>query len=246
MSQFLYHIPKLRGAARAADLAANGLADRLPAEPLSQNPNAPGPDGAVGLLLQYGGGVPRYKPDDQEWIEHAGVWVGMAKAQPPGPADLARDVQLDGERVQLGDGQEWLVPVVLKFPGTVTLPRKLSLVDGEWQTGDVIDRHKVLWDAAWRVFQAYVNAPQHDSRIIIEDPMDVAVGLLSANYRVSDAEASLLGLFTTDNLWRGIFEVAIDWQSFVDRQGELGPGAKKNGEPPADDESTETSGSPDS
>jgi hypothetical protein len=54
-----------------------------------------------------------YHKDRQEWakVPGADAWVGMYVEHRPKPADLAREQQLQGHWVTLGDGQKWLCPV---------------------------------------------------------------------------------------------------------------------------------------
>ena len=197
------------------------------------------PGTVLGLASQISADQCRYQPDQQEWIRGTcdGVWVGRWRdAPPPGPADLARPDQIQGHAVELVDGQTWLVPVArgwLEQDGElrwyVALPQRLERRDGTWQAGGVLPRYARLWqiaerwEAQWAA--AYAAAVARESgdetdqaetgetllrlELPLSDAADLAAEVLGANYRVTAAEISLLGLFA-DATPAAVLDALID------------------------------------
>jgi len=181
----------------------------------------------------------RYQPDQQEWIRGTcdGVWVGRWRDAPlPTPAGLARGEQLAGHRVELVDGHLWQVPIARKWTVDagelawyVALPRRLERRDGAWQFGGVLPRYARLWEIAERwedrwaaAYAAAVaseasnqaeQAEANDAFLAVElslhDAADLAAEILGANYRVTAAEISLLGLFA-DTTPAAVLDALID------------------------------------
>jgi hypothetical protein len=125
------------------------------------------------------------------------VWCGHNE-QLPGPDDLKRSKQLTGHLVQLGDGQEWLIPIARSWAEEdgdiryrVELPRRVGLdEDGEWQPGEVSRRYTELWAVAEQHMQGMEYGQLNDG----------ALCALQTNYAIGKYEQDALGLFEDDSV----------------------------------------------
>jgi hypothetical protein len=146
----------------------------------------------------------RYYPDDQEWIECAGFWLGQEKANPPQPVDLqheeivvAYDLSLEG----FGEGTAIL-------PSAQTLPSYMAMgKEGEWQNV-VGDDHKRLSEMGARVFEHYqieVGSIQQGRKLSKGEQGDIALAALATNYRVGPWEATALQVLTQSNIARILY-----------------------------------------
>ena len=218
MSNFLYYLPHLPSSSLEAVRARVGHAIDRPG--FATRRCLAGPDQAEGLLVGYFSGEERrlcYVPAEQAWRkipgqnEHEKAWVGHYTASPPGPAELVRPDPLPGVPIVLGDGREWIIPVLLAWRGDEDaagwqwqLPTRTDLDDeGRWVPGDVVPRYQALHRQAQRWFD-YVTqcvsaaadaAPEADPdetvrvEIDTQDYFSTALAVLAANYRLVPADA---------------------------------------------------------
>lgn len=231
----LYHLTR---DATAEKLTAAGL-DWLCGGGLVRCQCNDGPTGTPGCILADAARVEaarcRWQPDGQEWVP--GIVEGLSVGRwhddpPPEPADLARTEQLQGHAVELADGHRWLVPLARGWAEEdgelrwyTALPQRLTRRDGQWQRGDVLPRFARLWQIAeqWEArWQAAIDAAvaeedrkdqAEQSRVRCElslhDAADLAAEVLGANYRLTAAEVSLLGLFA-DHTPATVLDALID------------------------------------
>lgn len=236
MPGLIYYIPG-RPAANLADLPAAGLAHAFEDQCSSCELLGNGPDGGRGVLLADLTRVKTitYSPQRQEWLKipgnPAGAWVGRERDEPVRPDDLVRLSTLAGHWVRLADEQDWLAPIARGLaerddaPESHYLPRRLTLnAEGQWSTGELLDRYAPLWAIAvsfWDTIMAAGKEPEgapvsgHESEAPLP-PFDfarratAAATVLAANYRLGAAEISLLGLFSAD-LAERVLLAAVDW-----------------------------------
>ena len=260
MPGFLYYIPGGKAGLSLDEARSAGLAYALDG-PISTVGVRGGPDGGDGVLVALAKSVPaeelRYRPeqpDVQTWRKIPGCecWVGLSVLSPlPSPLSLARDRQLAGHEVLLGDDRLWLVPVArgwIEQDGELrwyqNLPQRSVLADdGRWSEGDVLPRYAPLWDLAMRfedarraaVTMAAAETPAGGDAVRLQFDFDglhdAAVRVLQENYRIAPAEAALLGLLTAD-ISREILEALIDLPTRLDWF------KKKQSAPPAAGSST--------
>jgi hypothetical protein len=177
--------------------------------PISRGPSGTG--GVYVYQVPINGNSPRtngYKPEEQDWEEHDGYWLGVDTELMPTPADLIRPTIVSGYDYELGDGQEWTCPVIREPNGTESGRCNLPQSWGENGQGFF---EKVLhqWDWAWelcaKVWDVFVGV------IDMETPeaWDVCCQLLSMNYRIGKHEITKLGLVTSGN-YDTIFKAAVD------------------------------------
>ena len=180
-----------------------GLGYVLDGSGVSHVHTARGPDGSAGVYFAAGGTV--IKPGALEFEQFPGkpgVFIGVSEAVKP--EDLARDDQVSGHLVKMGDGAQWEIPVARHWKGAAGFPRRLAWTPDGWKAGDVIPAYKALWRDACSFWTLLLNAEAaeageaEDVSFSAEDEVNLAARAIAVNYRVGPAEISHLGLFTTE------------------------------------------------
>lgn len=214
MGRFLYYIPGVPGVSREmlADRSLEGRF-RRPDGTYVEYGVTPGPGPAGnGCIVALGTQVAEYDPSRQRWEEGPGFWTGL-EGDAPGPAELARTEGVDGYEVTLGDGRAWVVPVVRAWHHDAlehrpALPRAMSrkLVDGKPRvTFELRPEFRAVDAVAEHVFGLIAT----EAAFSYEDGFGAASLFLGVNYRMWEAEASLLGLFDADNILR-VLKAGVD------------------------------------
>lgn len=195
--------------------------------------HAGGPDGSSGTIL-----APRppggrelkqpvgYYPARQTWepLDDGAVWLGRDREQPPGPDDVAREIQITGYAHELADGRVWNCPTVRHPGASVNLPQSWGVDDDGRFTERILPPYQWAWDAtawAWDVFAGNRDCSTAEA-------WDFCVRMLGLNYRLGAAEVSRLGLLTSENFKR-VFHAAIDGELV---QQALDDELKKKAHPP--------------
>lgn len=264
MSGFLYYLPggTLADAARER-LIELGLGHAFDggctAAPVMRGPGDDDQDGPAGVVLadpQRVGKIGFY-PKEQTWRRGAAaaravesreekvelpdgqpreVWVGFFANDRPTPAVLVRRQMLDGHPVRLGDGNDWVVPIVRGFGESfaerfITLPRAVELdADGKVTAGAVLPeyRHVLEGVAAYNdaCVAAVVEAEGTEAaRVRFEHTPDVAFELLGLNYAIGPAEIVALELFVWQRSHFGdVMDAALDMPGLVAIQKKKGAG----------------------
>jgi hypothetical protein len=153
-----------------------------------------------------------------EKLPDADIWAGYNPADPPKPADFAREKQIDGYPVELADGNQWLIPVARAIDGASPMPKRLVWKPEGWQTGDVLPAYKDLFGHACRVWDCLIGASETD--IAIPDGADVAAMALAINYRLGRTEISLLGLFDTKSMGQ-VLRMLVEWPAALEIQKKI-------------------------
>jgi hypothetical protein len=227
MSGFLYFIP---------DSAVPGAGARLSVEQLrgldlgyafeatdkglrQQHPNGVGPGDEGGHVVTYDPDTDvRYKPHEQEWrkIDDRGIWLGMWKADPPGPESLRRNQRIHGHFAELA-GRQWMAPIareLVESEGQIAtvnrLPTTVEYVDGEWVRGELKEEYRRLWEFALKFYE-WVFDRSEENELRQGALRDAALCALSTNYRVGPHEIVMLGLFDSDIELVGFMKYVIDW-----------------------------------
>jgi hypothetical protein len=254
MAGFLYYIGGLEdevdAAALRARLTSAGLGYAFPDTRIERVGCAMGPDGGRGLVVARSGmgvDVGYYPLAGQQWhksVKAPAAWVGAAAGKRTvaddvvgvgvyasgldiGPHDLLRDDAVGGCAVELGDGQQWLVPVVHAcLDGQwqpTALPRRSRLnAQGRWELGDVLPRYEAIDRVAreWLAKRSEAITRSADAErgggtvtIEVDDVHVGAVELLAANYRIGSVEVAMLGLL--DGCWQRVLDAAIEWEVFA-------------------------------
>ena len=213
--QFIYAIEGVASinAARLAECGLNKIIrdpSRVMQAP-SATPGGAGEGTGSGCIFASGRDDERlrYEPDKQTWSKSinekgGGYWVGFYTDNPPTAADLARDEQIDGHKVKLSDGSEWLVPMARCFPVGTKLPETLILTKEGLGSRPIAKyaqfsrRAQRMWNSV--LHQIGVFEGELDEVIDARDEWILAAEALGLNYYVSAAEINALELLTTTNL----------------------------------------------
>jgi len=228
MSGFLYFIPQ-----EFVELSYNELGishafqatDSVTKVAVMNGP--PGSDGSGGIVIAhesrdakvgiFGGQTWRKIPATGT----ARVWCGFNNDQKPTSQNLLRKESLAGHQVLLGDGNTWECPIArqvvcngaLTYPQNC-LPRNSILNDdGQWEPGEIIGEYAALWTIAERWHDALICSTKNDdgqAETNYDDLHGSAVRALRANYKISDCEASLLGIFSTPSFPMDVLGALID------------------------------------
>lgn len=239
MAGFLYYLPDRTGpGVTRAMLDGLGLSHAFERQPAVRGV-VTGPAEKPGVILVDDQRVERigYHREAQHWepVPGSEAWIGYYLDAKPGPADLARGKQLDGASVELGDGNQWLIPIARSAATAddgiawhVNVPRGMALgADGKWAMGSVLERYRGLWDLCVGYLEVRIGSSegtrkQIGGREVVEvdfnqfpDLATAATAVLGHNYVVGPAEASALGLWTTDTI-TAVMDAASDWTTVAD------------------------------
>lgn len=187
-----------------------------------------GPDGGPGCVAALAGSDDGlgYHGDRQRWrkipASPSPAWVGVPSEPPTLPEQLARRRLVPGHAVELADGRPWIVPIARRWDDGEggwyrALPARSRLDEnGQWQSGDVLETYRDLWETASAWDESLANAVQKktaDGRVSARFDFPglhaAALKVLAVNYRLGPAEADLLGLLT-ENHCIEILHAAID------------------------------------
>lgn len=163
--------------------------------------------GESGVFLRARGELIRVDKEKQCWEkvipdEGSPYWIGFDLEDPPGPVDLAKEKQLWGTDLVLGDGQSWLVPAIHSPQANDSLvPRRMVYRNGQFRHSETTDYEEVCRQAArfWDIFFADKPTPEK-----LPEEMECFTffaDILAVNYHVGPIEVGMLGLFEANPLW---------------------------------------------
>jgi hypothetical protein len=232
--QPIYFLPNLRAAEaesppqRPAILKARGLAEVFAGVKFEEQPcyelrgSLTACGDAGGCLLCYqtpAGGIPKQwgntGVNDLSWTpigDGSLLWIGVDRADPPRPEELARPRINRGYDIELGDGQTWKVPVIRRPDSSSYLPcafvrgsdgRRVEKLRAEYQADFDAFRPAAEW------FYDGKDPAAQDRELII----DLAIRALSINYRYSPNEQDVIQLVGQENL-NLIVAAAVDYPSY--------------------------------
>lgn len=226
MRHFLYYLPGLQTPPTEALIKSEGLAPSVGDGCRSRGTDS-GPDSTAGQVVAPAGeaGI-GYWPDRQTWMKCGSYWIGWENGKQPGPEDLKREELIEGEMVKMGDGREWLIPMIRSTIRGTCLPQGLVLnEEGEWSPRPMKVYQELSADAErlWEWFELAIVGDESlpteaDKDKIVqastEELADIVCHAMSVNYKVARSEVSALGLlndFTIVAACRAI----VDWASLV-------------------------------
>jgi len=160
-----------------------------------------------------------YYPDKQEWHECQGgaYWIGVQKDSPPTPDELARPSQIDGHRVKLDDGNEWMIPVARWHQpdgtGRIGVPQAIKLdSEGNW-TSHVNGQYGGFFDRAVKVYEMFVGVDEGEDWTPHDD-LDFSAEAIGFNYYLTRWEISALGLFNSETVG-DLLRAVIDYPGLM-------------------------------
>lgn len=241
---FNYFFPGRRGI-KLDDLVQAGLGYVFAPE-VGSAPGTPfvacqvmnGPGGQHGLVVSPADEFIGYYEDKQSWKQEVGkdYWVGFWRDKRPTPTTLARATQIAGETILLDDGQPWTFPIVRhweEFDGEITntiqLPHRMTRNEaGEWIPGKIKERYRKLW----HLLAGYLEAVVSDADLY-EEYNALIVEAFQCNYKVSDIEIDLLGLYDL-SVRDTITQILLDHKSYAElikkKQAPHGTGDSSSGQ----------------
>ena len=216
MRRFLYFLPNAVGCPDLQRLRAAGLGyafDNQGAQVETSN----GPSNEPGILKAMGGGENlAFNPHEQLWQRMTcGAWVGMARAKEnqPGPADLRRETEVsDFHQVLLGDGKEWMIPILRFANGDTRFPQVMKIDDAGKAFYETRDEYRDIFALATEMVHASLSG--QGAKFSADDHMRLASEALRIGYRVGPYEIAMLKLIDSQNL-KLVANAALDGPNLV-------------------------------
>lgn len=199
-----------------------------------------GPSQTPGMVIAAGTYLKQahrvgYYPEQQTWRldPSTKAWVGFYTNEPPTEFELRRSRMVSGHWIELGNGEQWMIPLCRAFVEGANglrhvekLPRSMDVDDsGQWVFGDVLPRFRRIWDASKTWYDAFAESLEAAKRdgdylnvelqgVSIAQAGDWALELIAANYRVGKIEVAILRLIDDDTRPE-ILNLSIDTPYFM-------------------------------
>lgn len=174
--------------------------------------------------------------DGESWKTHDGKCLVRIDGV-VGPTQLQRPKVLPGWVLTLADGNQWTVPIATvpddNYDPKCVLPAVMEYDRGEWRQGKVVDNYRNLgrvaqqwWDVWWPPCYQALNAATIEDLAsnlvtwetdIKESPRNMAIAVLSTNYRIGPVEAGLLGIFDNQDNASSVMIACVDGQTAISR-----------------------------
>lgn len=173
-----------------------------------------------------------FNPEQQDWKEGDGFWLGVSRTKPPTPNDLARSNPLpfDGNFGRLADGQLWQIPNGMELPFVFS-----RRPDGEIVESRSIDAQQ-FYDQTVQGFELAMQLYRDDEPITKKNAAgigDYCGRVLMMNYRVTPWICFLLGLWNPETLWNTLC-LSTDFKEINRRIDEHANSLKEPDRPLAD------------
>lgn len=229
MPQFLTYIPTDKQSPTPEVIEGAGLSRVVLGQHLEHGRlgAGAGPDGKTGVVFVDWptGSRPEseqmrvgYYKDAQKWWKCAdgAFWLGVYTDRPmPGPDDLARPKQLGGHLVELGDGNEWIVPAATAVPS-----RRVLTPEGA-EAREPVSGYEQFSEMAGDFYRAWYewlskidSTDDEETPPAFEYARETTDALLyealAVNYRVTEWHVLALGLLT-DTTEQDVMLATIDW-----------------------------------
>jgi hypothetical protein len=201
-----------------------------------------GPEGTgAGWLFRVGSrNEPRelkYDNANQTWVRiHAPdgpvCYVGRWNDEKLDPSKLARPTQLEHHPVALGDGTVWAAAVARGFDVEAEwyytpLPKTLAFdsATGQWKPTKVAREYRRFLELAQKYADAHDKAvEEQQSKFEFIEIDELAMGAITANYRVSHSELALFEDVYTVAVRDALVNCALDFPTikrWVDKKKDL-------------------------
>jgi len=230
---FLYFVETDQFQGTLEDVARAGLTYAFEAPPLVRA-STMGPGEKPGFVVSVDDEL-GYYPIKQTWRRMSNVecrmsneprpirWVGKTTGREIAPAELCRRRTLNGHRVTLADGREWLCPAARKLVDSLdgavqwhnALPHRWDVDDaGRWIMGSVLPRYAELWEEVEWVWD-YFKRADGGTAVDGQKAGHAAALALGANYRVGPVECGLLSLIDDQTVFE-VLGALIDWPTLLE------------------------------
>lgn len=163
-------------------------------------------------------------PERQTWAamgptDTPTVWVGRANDAVLMPDKLARNLMLEGHPVELGDGSRWIAAIARGFDAESSqfytpLPKTLTYdpTSNRWRPKQVAKEYRRFLELAIEYADAHDNAVAEGQKTFEFEAIDeLAIGALTANYRIGPVELSLFDDVYTVPARNALVGVALDF-----------------------------------
>lgn len=169
-----------------------------------------------------------YFADRQDVFEFENFAIGMIKGD-WGPSAIERTDAIDSHPWQDWKGRSWKIPIAKRWESEdgqcqfrCALDRTLKVDrSGEWVFGDVLPKHRALWDLATDFFDRLAKAQkiaQDDQSTSYLMPSvelsDLCSIVFGANYRVSKYEMGAMEILRAKDQFE-IMNLVIDMPGFA-------------------------------
>jgi len=141
---------------------------------------------------------------------------------PPTPSALERHTLVDGYVRKLGDGSEWMCPIVRSQFSNTDLPREYVLQGGEVY-GQILARYQAIWLRSLRWCLRFLDQCRDLEAakfLTVKEAFEGAVDCLALNYRVTAEELACFPGLLTDQALTSILDAAIDWDFYAGVDGD--------------------------
>lgn len=141
----------------------------------------------------------------QNWTDIPGtkLSIGYYLNNPPKPSDFLRKDYLDGHKVLLGDGNEWVVPLARRLSEGCILPKEWSMFREGEIVNNIIEKYAEIQKIAEKiaVICGCIDDKEKDLDFINTDSklFMVCANILKVNYNIGFREISILKLFNSKN-----------------------------------------------
>lgn len=233
MSQPLYFLPHLQWnrdqslSTTRLILRERGLAAVFSDVPQEQiciaQLNGRGPGDLSGTIICYqtpAGEIPRrigYYANEQRWQpvgDGSLCWIGIDTDDPPGPESLRRRKEHAGYRLELGDGNSYMIPIIRRPNGSTGLPTDLYLDAAGKLCEPIKPAYERYWEASAEVCSWFFSDNPPDT-IDTAKALRLAVDAVSLNYRFTMQEQNALRLIDKENFMT-VLLLSIDWPAVRD------------------------------
>lgn len=146
--------------------------------------------------------------EEYNWtISENGLWyLGIHKEEGISPADLELNEMLEGNPVEMGDGNEWVIPIAWK------LPEKHRLVENEW-VRKVSRKYEWYQEEAFDICEQIfsqienVNDANLTVAVSVSHSSDLVSRALCLNYRLTPEVISAIGLINRESFRKALVSI---------------------------------------
>lgn len=197
-------------AAGIADVFADVKLDSLPFMPIE----TAGPGGKSGTIICYRDNridIPSrfgFFPDQQTWHpvdDGSLLWIGLHNDQPPMPEDMQRAKVFRGYEMELGDGNEWQIPIIRRPTDLATTLPQSQYID----RGKLVQSLKAAYSSYWEHNEEVADFFLAGKETKVVRLHELAIEALSLNYRFGHNEQKILGIVDSEN-YQALLSYTID------------------------------------